>query len=229
VPFPSHDLPGGAATSFVLRRHQRLRLEALDDGACVSLLAYADDRRLERLCVPDTLKCQMQARVRPPMALVSDHGRSLLSMTGSSLDWHDALTGHSLDADLERFGPSSYATDGNGWRRSARTLLLDELAKHGLGERDLHASVNLFAKVVPDAEARLSFVAQPGRGDWAELRADLDVLVVLAGCPHPLDPRAEWAPPAVRLTVSGGPAPGADDPTRTFRPESARALEAAAR
>src|SRR2546427_4307094 len=69
------------------------------------------------------------------MVLMSDLGRALCSVTGSSLDWHDAVTGHSLDRHVERFGPSDYATHGNEWRRSAPALLLDELATLGLGRR----------------------------------------------------------------------------------------------
>ena len=59
-------VPGGAARSFVLRRTQVLRLTAAAAGANASTLLFAADRPLERLCVPDTCKAQMQVRVRPP-------------------------------------------------------------------------------------------------------------------------------------------------------------------
>ena len=225
----SEVLPGGAAWSTVVRRGRTVRLEALADGANISLLAYAAHRPWERLCVPDTLKAQMSARVRPPMVLMSDAGKALMSMTGSSLEWHDALTGHSTQARVDALhGSSSYATDGNGWRRSARTGLLCELAKHGLGERDLHATVNLFSKVAPDDSAALTWV--PGHavtGDWVELRTDDDVLLVVSSAPHPMDPR--WAPSDVRILVTPCAPAGPDDASRTSRGESARALDAVGR
>lgn len=220
-------VPGGAARSFVLRRTQVLRLTAGADSANVSTLLYAADRPLERLCVPDTLKAQMQARIRPPMVLMSDAGRALASVTGSSLDWHDAISGHSTDAHLARFGPSSYASDRNAWRRSARTGLLDELAKWDLGRRDLHASINFFSAVVPGDDPRGSLRWRPehsAQGDWVDLRAELDVLVVLSTAPHPLDPASTWRPAPVHLAVRPGSAPTADDPSRIFRAESGRAL-----
>jgi urea carboxylase-associated protein 2 len=229
VPLPTHDheVPGGAGWSLVLPRRSALRLEALQDDACVSTLLYAAGSPVERLNIPDTLKAQMSARVRPPMVLMSDLGRALCSVTGSSLGWHDAVTGHSLDRHVARFGPSDYATHGNDWRRSARALLLDELAPLGLGRRDLHATVNWFVKVAPDETGRLSFVDGHARaGDWVSLRAEQDVLVVLATAPHPLDPSSTWAPAAVRCSVTETTPPGPDDPSRTFRPESARSLEA---
>jgi len=225
-----HDVPGGAGWSLVAPRGTQLTLEALADNACVSMLLYAAAGPLERLNIPDTLKAQMSACVRPPLVLMSDLGRALCSVTGSSLDWHDAITGHSLDCQVaHRFGPSDYATDGNDWRRGARTLLLEELATLGLSKRDLHATVNWFVKVAPDPDGCLSWRAWSKTGDWVSLRAEQDVLVVIATAPHPLDPSESWAPAGIRATLSTVDDPGPDDPSRTFRAESARALAAVGR
>jgi urea carboxylase-associated protein 2 len=227
----SHEVPGGAGWSLRVERGRQLRLAAVGGGVCVSSLLFAAADPLERLNVPDTLKAQMSACVRPPMVLMSDLGRALCSVTGSSLPWHDAISGHSLDRHVARFGPSDYGADGNGWRRSARSLLLDELAVLGLGRRDLHACVNWFTKVVPDERGRLAFASgHAGAGDWVTLRAEQDLLVVLATAPHPLDPSPAWAPGPVRISVgdAGPPAPP-DDPSRVFRAESARSLELAER
>ena len=224
----SYEIPGGAADSLRLRRHRALTLSCLGDGANVSMLIYAADNPLDRLNIPDTLKAQMSARIAAPMVLMSDLGRALASVTGSSLDWHDAISGHSLDARVERrYGPSSYASDSNGWRRSARAGLLDELWKHGLGLRDLHANINWFSKVAPTADARGTLEYVPGHavaGDWFTLRAEQDLLLVLSTAPHPLDPAETWQPSGVRVTIEPVAAPAADDPSRAHRAESARAL-----
>ncbi|HEU5429927.1 MAG TPA: urea amidolyase associated protein UAAP1 [Actinocrinis sp.] len=222
------ETPGGAADSLRLRRHRALTLTCLGDGANVSMLIYAADNPLDRLNIPDTLKAQMSARIAAPMVLMSDMGRALASVTGSSLDWHDAITGHSLDVHVERrHGASSYAAHGNDWRRSARAGLLDELWKHGLGPRDLHASINWFSKVAPAEDARGTLAFVPGHavaGDWVTVRAEQDLLVVFSTSPHPLDPAEAWRPAGVRVTVQEVAAPGDDDASRTFRAESARAL-----
>lgn len=223
------EVPGGAADSLRLRRHRTLTLTCLGPGANVAMLIYALEDPTERLNVPDTLKAQMTARIAAPMALISDMGRALASVTGSSLDWHDAITGHGLPGAAERrFGPSSYAADGHRRRRDARTGLLDELWKHGLDRRDLHANLNLFTKVAPAGDARGTLGYVPGHaaeGDWITLRAELDLLIVLCTAPHPLDPAEAWAPAGVRLEVAEGAPPGPHDPVRTWRAETARALE----
>jgi urea carboxylase-associated protein 2 len=227
-PYGSYDLPGGAAISLVIPRHDVVRLTTLGAGGTASMLLYAARGPYERLNLPDTLKAQMSARITPPMVLMSHLGKALASVTGSSLDWHDALTGHSTDEQvLARYGPSSYGVDRNEWRLSARKGLLNELWKHDLGVRDLHATVNWFTKVVPadDDRGTLSFVEDwSSAGDWVELRAEQDVLIVLSTSMHPLDPSPEWTARGLRVEVSHGEPPGPDDPSRLFRDESARSL-----
>ena len=233
APHASYDVPGGAAISLVVPAHHLVRLTTLGVGGNASMLLYAYPRTQERLNVPDTLKAQMSSRITPPMVLMSHLGSALASVTGSSLDWHDALTGHSTDRSVqERYGESSYAVDRNSWRQSARRGLLDELWKHDLGVRDLHACVNWFSKVVPADDERGTLTFVPGHasaGDWVELRAEQDVLLVLSTSVHPLDPATEWPARGLRLEVSHGQPPGPDDPSRLFRDESARALQLAGR
>ena len=63
-------------------------------------------------------------------------------------------------------------------------------------------------------------------GDWVTLRAEHDLLLVLSTAPHPLDP--SWPPaPVARRSRRRPRRSAADDPSRTFRAESARALEQA--
>jgi urea carboxylase-associated protein 2 len=222
----THDIPGGAAWSLRLRAGRQATLTANGPNANVSTLIFGADL-LDRLNLPDTLKAQMSARIKAPMVLMSDRGLALASVTSSTLDWHDALCGFTAAADIARFGDTSYQHDRNGWRRSARDLLLLELFKHGLGEADLHGCVNFFAKVVAveDARCSLSFVSgHSSAGDRVTLRAEQDLLLVFATTPHPLDPGPTFAPAGVSIEVSVADAVTDDDPSMLFRPESGRAL-----
>lgn len=223
----AHEIPGGAVWSAPVRAGRLVTLTALGEGGNCSMLLFGPDR-VDRLNVPDTLKAQMSARITPPMVLMSDRGLALASVVGSTLDWHDCLGGFGHDAYLDRFGPSSYALDRNDWRRSGRTQLVSELAKHGLDERDLHAPVNLFSKVAiaDDARATMTYVeGHAVAGDTITLRTEQDVLIVLCTAPHPLDPGA-YEPSAVRVEVAVAPETDpATDPSWLWRDESARALE----
>jgi len=222
----SHEVPGGAAWSAPVPAGRLVTLTALGPDANATVLLFGADR-VDRLNVPDTMKAQMSACVRPPMVLMSDRGLALASVVSATSGWHDCLTGFGHDRHLERFGPSSYAEHRNDWRRSARTGLLGELTKHGLGEADLHGPVNFFSRVgiAEDGRGSLAWTGgQTAAGDEVILRTEQDVLLVLSTAPHPLA-TGDHRPAGVRVSVSPAAHPAPDDPSAVFRPESARALE----
>ena len=222
----AHEVPGGAAWSAPVPAGRLVTLTALGDDANASVLLYGPDR-LDRLNVPDTMKAQMSACIRPPMVLMSDRGVALASVLSSTSPWHDCLTGFGHDQHLARFGASSYAEHGNDWRRSARSGLLSELTKHGLGEADLHAPVNFFSKVAIEDDSRgsLSWVGgETVAGARVVLRAELDLLLVVSTAPHPLS-TADYDPAGVRIAISRAAQVSGGDVSGQFRPESGRALE----
>jgi urea carboxylase-associated protein 2 len=224
----SETLPGGASWSRVCRRATALTLIDLEGGANVALLLYRASDPLERYCMPDTLKAQHVSRLAAGVALYSDMGRVLASMTHDTCGWHDTITGHATAGHVAaRWGAVSYQEARNDRRRSARDGLLVELAKHGLGRRDLVANVNLFTKVAVGEQGELEFVAGNSRaGASVTLRFELDVLVVLCSAPHPLDPVAEWRPRPVRLQLDAVAVAGDADAVRTACAENGRGFAA---
>ena len=56
------------------------------------------------------------------------------------------------------------------------------------------------------------------------LRAEMDVIVVIANCPHVLDPRDQWTVTPLRATAWRGPVTAEDDPVRNATPEGLRAF-----
>jgi urea carboxylase-associated protein 2 len=224
----AEELPGGASWSRICRRATALTLTDLEGGANVSLLLYRAGDPRERYCMPDTLKAQHVSRLTAGVALYSDMGRVLASMTHDTCGWHDTITGHATAEHVAaRWGAMSYQEARNDWRRSARDGLLVELAKHGLGRRDLVANVNLFTKVVVGEHGELAFV--PGNspaGSSVTLRFELDVLVVLCCAPHPLDPVTYWSPRAVRMELDSVARAGDADAVRTACAENGRGFAA---
>ena len=222
-PFHHHTLRGGDQWSRVVRRGTALRLVDRTGRAAVAALFFNAAQPLERYCMPDTLKAQHTAFLTAGRVLFSDMGRVLCSITRDTRGWHDTVTGH-LDAEgtRARWGDGGYQRLRNDRHRNTRDNLLVELAKHGLGERDLHANLNCFVEIRADAAGRLRRSLRSVPGAELELRMEMDVLVVLSNTPHPLDEAAEYAPPPVELELRRVPPPGADDPCRTGRPETAR-------
>ena len=220
-------LHGAGMWSAVISRGKRLRLTVLDGGANVGLLLYNAHERTERYNMPDTLKGQHIFYLRAPYCLHSDMGRLLASITADSVDWHDTVCGHSDAARvLAKYGANNYQQARNDWHRNAHDCFLIELAKWGLGKKDLVPNLNLFSKVVADDDGRLSFVSGHSKpGGSVELRFEMDTLVVLNTCQHPLDPDPLYQQRAVKLEVFSGESPASDDPSLSIRPENQRAWE----
>jgi urea carboxylase-associated protein 2 len=219
-------VPGGWNFSHVLKRGTTLRITDLEGGANVSVLFYNAELLCERFNMPDSLKAQHTAYLTAGHTCMSDHGRVLVSVTADSCGWHDVLCGVSdRETVRARFGEKTYAQARNDWHRNGRDSLLVELGKWGLGVRDLVANVNFFSKVATDEAGAFSFV--PGNssaGDAVDLRAEMNTLVVLNTCPHPLDPSPVYAPGRVRLEVFESDPPGPDDLCRTSCGQNGRAF-----
>lgn len=221
----TEDLPGGSSWSWIVRRHTTLRVVDVAGGANTGLLAYHAAQPLERLNLPDTLKAQYTAKLTRGHTLMSDMGRVLFSITSDTVGWHDPLGGHGNAAAAQRYGARTYQEARNDWTRNAHDNFLVELGKHGLGRRDLVANVNLFSRVDVDAAGAMHFHAgNSAPGAAVELRAEMDVLVVLDTCQHPLDPNPAYAPKPARLELLKTPPPGPDDFCRNSCPQNARAF-----
>jgi urea carboxylase-associated protein 2 len=220
----SEVLPGGATWSHVLKRGTALRITDVEGGANVAAYFLNFELPAERFNLPDTLKAQHTARLTKGHVLYSDMGRILCSITEDTVGWHDPIAGISNASLVEKkYGRGGYQQMRNKWHQNARDGLSVELGKYGLGARDLHATVNFFSKVTVDATGDLHYT--PGNspaGSYVELRAEMNVLVLLNSCPHPMEPGKAYAPKPVTLSISKVPAPRTDDACRMHCRENLR-------
>lgn len=220
-------LPGCSTWSHILKRGTALRITALDAEANVGALLFNAAWPSERLSLPDTMKAQHIARLFGGAVLYSDMGRILCSITADTVGWHDALGGCS-DAELvtQKYGELTYQQARNHWHQNALDGFLVELAKYGLGARDLTMNINFFSKVEVDEGGSMHFA--PGNapvGSAVELRAEMDTLIILNSCQHPMDQAPAYCGKRVELTVQRVPPPAEDDLCRNFRPENARGFQ----
>ncbi|MAX92506.1 MAG: urea carboxylase [Pseudomonas sp.] len=217
-------VPGGGHTSFILKRGQLLRLTDLEGGANVSLLMFNAYEKSERLNLPDTLKCQHTAKLTAGHCLYSDMGRVLACITADTCGWHDSFGGV-LNADevAEKYGQGRYQELRNGFFRNGTDNLLVEMGKWNLNLQDLLMTLNLFSKVTVDANGSFGFESGNSKaGDYLELYAPMDTLVVLTSLQHPMDPNPEYAPKPVQLSWHRVDSDGISVLCRTSRPENAR-------
>ncbi|MBC8728560.1 urea amidolyase associated protein UAAP1 [Paraburkholderia sp. UCT2] len=216
-------VPGGGHTSLIVKRGRSLRITDLRGGANVSVMMVNATEKSERLNLPDSLKCQHTARLTVGHCLYSDMGRVLAAIVADTCGWHDSIGGVSNAGEVrERYGAGRYQELRNAFYRNGTDNLLVEMGKWGLGITDLLMTLNLFSRVDVSDDGVLSFV--PGNskaGNYVELYAPMNTLVVLTAIQHPLDPNPEYAPRPVKLELSDA-RPEVAEVCRTACEENAR-------
>ncbi len=223
-PLYSDQLPGGAHWSLTMQRGTTIRVVDQQGGANVGMLFYNPKNLLERYNAPDTLKCQHTFKLTRGHCLYSDMGRIFCSIIADDVGWHDTVCGSMTRKMVEaRWGKHSYQEYRNDWTLSGHDSFLVEAAKYGLGRKDLAANLNLFSKVQTDAAGNLNFVKENSKpGDAIELRFEMDTLVLLHTCPHPLNPASSYPKKPVAYEIHMADPVAPDDPCRISRPENER-------
>jgi urea carboxylase-associated protein 2 len=213
-------VPGGWYWTTRLHRGEALRLANTEGTSSVSLLAWNAADTSERLNHADTIKVQWAASLRKGRVILSDMGRVLFSIvedvTGGA---HDALAGGSTAATNEaRYHATTF--------RNTRDNFILAAGKLGLDRRDVHPCIGFFAPVSVDADGRFQWDNDRRlAGDFIDLRAEMDVLVALSNCPHPLDPSPAYMPGRVEIVRYGAGPIRDDDLCRSASAEAVRAFE----
>jgi hypothetical protein len=196
-------VPGGGHASLIVKRGQSLCITDIRGGANVSVMMVNAAEKSERLNLPDSLKCQHTAKLTTGHCLYSDMGRVLAAIVADTCGWHDSIGGVSNAQEVfERYGAGRYQELRNGFYRNGTDNLLVEMSKWGLDVSDLLMTLNLFSRVDVTDTGAMRFVAGNSKaGDYVELYAPMNTLVVLTAIQHPLDPNPEYAPKPVKLAL----------------------------
>jgi hypothetical protein len=216
-------LDAGEYCARILKRGTRARLVDVDGDACANVLLYNADRPMERLNLADTVKVQWNAYLGAGKLLLSDMGRVLASITADTAGRHDTFCGASGEtSNARKYGRGeNYSPFPNARDRFALAL-----AKHGLGRKDIAANVNFFKHVKVEEDGSLAFDGgRAAPGGFVELRAEMNVLLVVANTPHVLDPRPAYTASPLRVLAFRGPVTPPDDAIRVSTPEATRAFQ----
>jgi urea carboxylase-associated protein 2 len=211
------EVPAGWYATVRLRRGEALRI--IDDRglASVSLIGWREEDRSERINCADTVKVQWSAAIAKGRVILSDMGRVFLSLIEDSSGAHDLLVGGST--------PASTLAAYGATRRNTQDNFLAAAAKIGLSLRDIPPCVSFFAPISVDASGRFIWnVARKRAGDFVDLRAEMNLVLALSNCAHPLDPARPVAAASITLLRHRVPEAAVDDPCRTTSPEVVRAF-----
>jgi urea carboxylase-associated protein 2 len=217
-------IEGGKHWSLTVRGGTLLRLTDTEGGANVGMLFYNPQNTLERYNAPDTLKCQHTFKLTKGHCLYSDMGRIFCSIVEDTVGWHDTVCGNSTQQLVaQRWGEKNYQAYRNDWTQNGLDAFLVEAGKYGMGRRDLAANVNWFSKAAAAQDGTLDFdPGNSGPGRYVDLRFEMDTLVLLHTCPHPLNPAQAYPRRPLRIRLSKAEPVAADDFCLNSRPENQR-------
>lgn len=230
--FYTTTIPGNGHWSLEVRRGTFMKITDPEGGANVGMLFYNPRNLLERYNAPDTLKCQHTFKLQRGNCLYSDMGRIFASIiedysANGEGNWHDTICGNSNAEQIEKqFGKRDYQKDRNSWLQNGSDAFLVELAKYGLGRADMASNLNWFSKVIADDNGNIKLdTKNQAAGNSVTLRFEMDTLVLLHTCPHPLNQAEAYPFKQVQIELGEANLVSEDDYCKNFRPENQRGFQ----
>jgi urea carboxylase-associated protein 1 len=189
-----------------LKRGQVFRIVDLEGNQAVDTLFYRADTLEERYSAVDTIRAQGSIYLTTGTNLLSNEGRTMLSIVADTCGRHDTLGGAcSAESNTVR-----YSLDKRHMH-SCRDNFLLALAKWGaqfdrsFSKRDLSSNINFFMNVPVTPDGKLTFadgVSGPGR--YVEMRAEMDITVLISNCPQLNNPCNAYNPTPIEVVVWEG-------------------------
>jgi len=194
-----HDLPAGEPWLHEVKRGQTLRIVDLEGNQAVDTIFYNAADTAESYSVTDTLQRQGGIYLSTGSVLYSNRGRPMLSIVADTCGRHDTLGG----ACAAESNTVRYALQKK-FMHNCRDNYLLALARadNGMDKRDLVPNVNFFMNVPVTEAGGLSFedgLSAPGK--YVELRAEMDLLVLVSNCPQLNNPCNAYNPTPVRFVI----------------------------
>ena len=195
-----HDetVPARAPWTHRVNAGETLRIVDLEGNQAVDFLIYAAGDDAERYSAQDTIAAQANIYLRKGSVLLSNEGRPMMTIVDSAVDYHDTIGGAcSCESNTLRYGHHTKA------QHACVDNFLDANLRAGRGKRDIVSNINFFMNVPVEADGALGIVdgiSAPGL--TVDLRAEMDVIVVVSNCPQINNPCNGFDPTAVRMIVT---------------------------
>ena len=200
-----HDevLDARAAWARIVARGETLRITDLGGNQAVDFLVYDAHDTSHRYSAPDTITAQRNIFLVTGTSLRSNEGESMMQITATTCAYHDTIGGAcSRESNTLRYGFHT------AHQHACVDNFLDAGMRHGLTKRDLVSNVNWFMNVPVGPDGTLGIVdgiSAPGLS--VDLRAEIDVLVLVSNCPQINNPCNGFDPTPIQLQVFDGAPP----------------------
>jgi urea carboxylase-associated protein 1 len=193
----------GDAWVKVVKKGQVFRIVDLEGNQAVDTLFYNAHDAAERYSATDTVRRQNMLYLTTGSRLYSNLGNVMLTISADTCGRHDTVGGAcSAESNTTRYALEKYPM------HSCRDSFLHALAhdpvcqRLNMNKRDIPSNINFFMNVPVSEEGGLDFadgVSAPGK--YVEMKAEMDVVVLISNCPQLNNPCNAYNPTPIRLLV----------------------------
>jgi urea carboxylase-associated protein 1 len=184
---------------FEILEGQYLRIVDLKGNQAVDTLFYNAKDYSDRYSAQDTIREQGNIYLTTGTKLLSTDGHVLLEIVADTCGRHDTLGGAcAAESNMVRYDLSK-----RSMHACRQSFLKGILAwKHGMSKSDLTSNINFFMNVPVTPEGKLTFEdGVSDAGKYVEMRAAMDVLMVISNCPQLNNPCNGYDPTPVRILI----------------------------
>jgi len=187
----------------LVKKGQVFRIVDLEGNQAVDALFFNAAHALERYSATDTIRRQNRLYLTTGSQLYSNFGNVMLVIIADTCGRHDTLGGAcAAESNTVRYALDKYPM------HSCRDSFLHALTHDpvceqlSMSKRDLPSNINFFMNVPVTEDGGLEFVdgvSAPGK--YVEMRAEMDVVVLISNCPQLNNPCNAYNPTPIRLLV----------------------------
>ena len=180
-----------------VKKGQYFRILDLHGNQAVDTLFYNARDYSDRYSAQDTIQRQANIYLTTGSELISTQGNTLMTIVADTCGRHDTLGGACAnESNMVRYDI------GKRHMHACRSSFLKAITQwgHGLEKRDIPSNINFFMNVPVTPEGKLTFEdGISDSGKYVEMRAEMDVLILISNCPQLNNPCNGWNPTPVQV------------------------------
>jgi urea carboxylase-associated protein 1 len=184
----------------VVKAGQTLRILDLEGNQAADTLFYSAKDPSERYSAMDTIREQGNVYLTTASVLRSNENTPMLEIVADTCGRHDTLGGAcATESNTVRYDLEKRCMHAC---RDSWMLAIAEHPEYGISKRDISHNINFFMNVPVTEAGGLTFedgISAPGK--YVELKALMDVVVLISNCPQLNNPCNGYNPTPVELLV----------------------------
>jgi len=193
-------VPAGEYWIETVRCGEYLRIVDVEGNQAADTLFFSAADTAERYSAIDTLREQGNVYLSTGSKLRSTSCRVLAEIVADTVGRHDTLGG----ACATESNTVRYALDKRTMHacRDSYVLAVNTHERFGLSKRDLTHNINFFMNVPITPDGGLTFAdGLSGPGHYVELRAEMDLVVLISNCPQLNNPCNAYNPTPLEVLI----------------------------